>query len=64
MRYVAFIHKDSDSSYGISFPDVPGCISVGDTMDAVIANGAEALAFHISSMEADGEPVPAPGRSR
>ena len=39
MRYVAFVHKDPDSAYGISFPDFPGCISAGDTMDEVIANG-------------------------
>ncbi|MEO5808184.1 type II toxin-antitoxin system HicB family antitoxin [Devosia sp.] len=60
MRYVAFVHKDPDTDYGISFPDFPGCISVGETVDAVIANGTEALAFHVSGMEADGDVVPDP----
>lgn len=59
MRYVAFVHKDIDSSYGISFPDFPGCVSTGDTMDDVIANGTEALAFHIRGMETDGDEIPA-----
>lgn len=60
MRYVAFVHKDPDSAYGISFPDFPGCISAGDTMDEVIANGAEALALHVWGMEADGDSIPEP----
>ena len=60
MRYVAFVHKDPDSCYGISFPDFPGCISAGDTMDEVIVQGTEALAFHVSGMEADGDVIPEP----
>ena len=60
MRYVAFVHKDPDSAYGISFPDFHGCVSVGDTMDEVIANGTEALGFHVRGMEADGDIIPQP----
>lgn len=60
MLYVGFIHKDPDSDYGISFPDIPGCISVGDTIDEAVAMGTEALGGHIKWMEADGDDVPAP----
>lgn len=60
MRYVAFVHKDPDSAYGISFPDFPGCISAGDTMDEVIANGTDALSFHVRGMDADGDIIPSP----
>ena len=60
MRYVAFVHKDPERAYGISFPDFPGCVSVGDTMDEVIANGTEALGFHVRGMEADGDIIPQP----
>ena len=60
MRYVAFVHKDPDSCYGISFPDFPGCISAGDTMDEAIANGGEALASHVQWMESDGDTIPNP----
>ena len=60
MRYVAFIHKDPDSAYGISFPDFPGCISAEDTMDDLMTSGSEALAFHVRGMEADGEDIPEP----
>lgn len=60
MRYVAFVHKDKDSSYGVSFPDFPGCVSAGNTVDEAVANAVEALAFHVQGLEADGDPVPKP----
>ncbi|MCY4451890.1 MAG: type II toxin-antitoxin system HicB family antitoxin [Immundisolibacterales bacterium] len=60
MRYVSFIHRDGDSGYGISFPDFPGCVSVGDTVDDAIRCGCEALAFHVEGLSDDGEPVPPP----
>ena len=56
--YVALIHKDEGTSYGVSFPDVPGCISAGDTLDEALANAAEALAGHLALMRADGDVVP------
>ena len=60
MRYIAFIHKDPDSIYGVSFPDVPGCISAGDTIDDAVRNAVEALSGHVRMLEADGDPVPRP----
>lgn len=60
MRVVALIHKEEGTSYGISFPDFPGCISGGDTLDAALASGAEALNAHIAWMQAEGDPIPAP----
>ena len=59
MRYVSFIHRD-DAGYGVSFPDFPGCVSVGDTLDDAVRNGCEALAFHVEGLSADGARVPAP----
>jgi predicted RNase H-like HicB family nuclease len=60
MRYVAFVHKDPDSIYGVSFPDFSGCISAGETLDMALANASEALQGHVQMMEADGETVPLP----
>ena len=59
MRYVAFIHRD-DAGYGVSFPDFPGCVSVGGTADDAVRQGSEALAFHVEGLGADGEPIPQP----
>jgi len=44
-NYIAVVHKDEDSCYGVHFPDVPGCASAGDTLDEALANAAEALRF-------------------
>ncbi|MDE0242672.1 MAG: type II toxin-antitoxin system HicB family antitoxin [bacterium] len=59
MRYVSFIHQD-DAGYGISFPDFPGCVSVGDSVDAAVRLGCEALAFHVEGLRNDGERIPPP----
>ena len=48
--YIALVHKDEGTSYGVSFPDVRGCISAGDTFEEAIANAAEALAEPAESM--------------
>lgn len=60
MDYVVIIHKEKDSSYGVSFPDFPGCISYGDTLEEARANAIEALTFHMEGMIEDGEQIPAP----
>jgi predicted RNase H-like HicB family nuclease len=58
--YIALVHKDKDTSYGVSFPDLPGCISAGDSFEDAIDNAAEALAGHLALIRADGDLVPLP----
>ena len=41
--YFALIHKDDNSAYGASFPDLPGCFSAADTLTKILPNAAEAL---------------------
>jgi predicted RNase H-like HicB family nuclease len=57
--YIALVHKDKGTSYGVSFPDVPGCISAGNRFEEAVANAAEALAGHFALMESDGDSIPA-----
>jgi len=59
-NYIAIIHKDSKSDFGVSFPDLPGCISAGRTIDEAKELAQEALSLHIQGMLEDGEEVPAP----
>ena len=59
MRYVSFIHRDK-AGYGVSFPDFPGCVSVGDTANDAIRHGREALAFHVEGLAEDSEANPEP----
>ncbi|WP_080918331.1 type II toxin-antitoxin system HicB family antitoxin [Manganibacter manganicus] len=44
-HYIALIHKDADSGYGVSFPDVPGVTAVADTLDEALREASVALAF-------------------
>jgi predicted RNase H-like HicB family nuclease len=60
MEYIAVIHKDKDSDYGVSFPDLPGCISAGETLEEARWMAREAAEFHLDSIIEDGEDVPIP----
>jgi len=62
MQYLAYIHKDPGSDFGVSFPDFPGCISAGRTIAEAQRNAAKALKFHIQGMKQDGERIPKPSR--
>lgn len=59
-RYIALLHKDPDSDYGVSFPDLPGCISAGSTLEEAHAMAEEALALHLEGLADDGQEVPEP----
>jgi predicted RNase H-like HicB family nuclease len=59
-QFIALIHKGTDSDYGVSFPDLPGVISAGSTLDEARTMAAEALAFHLEGLAEDGEAVPEP----
>jgi predicted RNase H-like HicB family nuclease len=58
--YIAVVHKEPGTDYGISFPDFPGCITSGATLEEARANAEEALALHLAGMAEDGEPIPEP----
>jgi predicted RNase H-like HicB family nuclease len=56
--FFGIIHKDNDSDYGISFPDLPGCVTAGSTLDELDAMAREALRLHIEGLLEDGETLP------
>ncbi|MFY9910468.1 MAG: type II toxin-antitoxin system HicB family antitoxin [Candidatus Sulfotelmatobacter sp.] len=62
MEYIAYLHKDRNSDYGVSFPDFPGCITAGRTLDEASRMAAEALALHIQGIIEDGYPIPEPSK--
>ena len=59
-NYIAVVHKDSSSEYGVSFPDFPGCITGGKSIDSVKDLSNEALSGHIQTMREFGEKIPNP----
>ncbi len=58
--YIALIHKDADSDFGVSFPDLPGCVTAGRTVDESRDLAREALAFHLKGLAEDGDAIPEP----
>jgi predicted RNase H-like HicB family nuclease len=60
MQYIALIHKDAGSDYGVSFPDIPGVVTAGKSLDDARAMAEEALALHIEGLVEDGEAIPEP----
>ena len=58
--YPALVDKDADSDFRVSFPDFPGCVSAGETLEEAVLGAQEALAGHVALMLADGDALPAP----
>lgn len=58
MRYPVVIHKDFDSSYGVTVPDLPGCFSAGESVDEAISYVIEAIECHIEGLLIDAENIP------
>lgn len=60
-HYIAIIEDAGpDYAVGVWFPDLPGCTSAGDDIDAALRNAPEALELYAESFEADGKPMPRP----
>lgn len=58
MQVVALVHEE-DGTFGVSFPDFPGCVTAADTLDGAAAKAREVLAFHADGMAEDGLALPA-----
>jgi len=58
MRFIVVVHKDEDSDYGVSVPDLAGCVSAGTTIEEALKNAVEAIECHLEAMMLDGEKIP------
>lgn len=59
-RYSVLLLPDpNDGGYTVVVPTLPGCITEGDTIEEALANAREAIALHVDSLIAAGDPVPA-----
>jgi len=61
-NYIAIVHKESKTDFGVSLPDFPGCITAGQTVDEAKDLAQEALALHVKGMIEDGDEMPAPSK--
>lgn len=54
MLFHLVVHKDQDSTYGVTVPALEGCFSAGDTLEEAVANSKEAILFHLEGVLDDG----------
>jgi len=60
MRYPIILHTENHRVFGVTVPDLPGCFSVGDSIEEAIDNAHEAIMLYIEDMMADGKSIPLP----
>lgn len=58
--YTAVFEPSATGGYGVYFPDLPGCTSMGDTYAEALSNAEEALGLHLWGMADDGDTIPEP----
>jgi len=58
--YIALLRKQKRSDYGVEFPDFPGCVTAGRTLEDARAAAREALELHLEGMAAEGLPIVEP----
>lgn len=58
--YRALLSPAADGSWGVVFPELPGCTSHGDDADHAALMAGEALALHLEGLAEDGEEAPEP----
>ena len=59
MRYPAVI-DGKKGAYGATFPDLPGIVAMGKTLDEVLVNAEEALRDYVVEAEKEGEMITPP----
>jgi len=59
MRYAVIIEQ-AEGNYSAYVPDLPGCITTGDSLIEIEQNIREAIVFHIEGLREEGLPIPTP----
>ena len=58
MRFRVLIEQDEDGVFVAECPNLPGCISQGNTREEALANVQDAIRGYLESLEKHGEPIP------
>jgi predicted RNase H-like HicB family nuclease len=59
MRYAIVIEK-AENNYAAYVPDLPGCVTTGETVEETEQQIREAIEFHIRGLREEGLPIPEP----
>jgi len=60
VEYYARITTQTEGGFLVQFPDLPGCLTEGDTIEAALVNAAEALSGWLFVAVKENQDVPAP----
>lgn len=59
LTYTVLLEPDPDErSFTVTVPELPGCITQGDTLAEALTMAREAIALHVEGLAVDGLPVP------
>ncbi len=59
VRYTVILAPDPETgAIGVAVPMLPGCVTVGETIEEALANAREAIATHVEGLAAYGDEVP------
>lgn len=61
-NYIAIVHKEANTDFGVSFPDFTGCVTAGQSIDEAKDLAQEVLTLHIHGMLEDGDKLPPPSK--
>lgn len=59
MKYLIVIEK-SKTGFSAYSPDLPGCVSTGNTIEDTEQNMREAISFHLDGLKEEGYEIPKP----
>ena len=60
MRQYAALIDGEAGAYGVTFPDLPGIVAMGETVERALVNAEEALRDYVVEAERDGAPIVEP----
>ena len=60
MKRFAIVIEQGEKNFSAYVPDLPGCITTGQTVEEIERNMREAIALHLDGLREDGEPIPEP----
>lgn len=49
--YIALLRKEENSDFGVDFPDFPGCVTAGSSLEEAMRMAVEALELHTEEMK-------------
>ncbi|MDO6383402.1 type II toxin-antitoxin system HicB family antitoxin [Leptospira santarosai] len=61
--YPAILTEDkTEGGYTVEFPDLPGCITEGETLEETLEYAKDALSLYLESIDSRKLPIPRPSK--